>query len=293
MSVKNNTANATKKQSPGRMIWTRLVRNKTSLVSLIFLIILFTVSLGAPLFIDPDLALQMDAKAASTPPCWEHPFGTDIYGRDILLRILFGARISLAIGVISVIIGTVVGGLIGAASAYFGGKVDNWIMRLMDMFQAIPETLMCMCIVSVAGGSVPALIFAMVVSTIPGRCRIVRASVLGVSGKEYVEAAKVAGMSDFKIVLTQMIPNAIGPIIVVATQGVAGIMLTASGLSYLGIGIQPPNPEWGALIAAARDYLRIHPYMCIIPGVVISLTALAFNLLGDGLRDAVDPRLKD
>lgn len=293
MKEKKNTTNAPKKQSPGRMIWTRLVRNKTSFVSLIFLVILFTVSLAAPLFIDPDLALQMDPSSAAVAPCREHLFGTDIYGRDILLRILFGARISLGIGVISVIIGTVIGGLIGAAAAYLGGKVDNIIMRIMDMFQAIPETLMCMCIVAVAGASVSALIFAMVVATIPGRCRIVRASVLGVSGKEYVEAAKVAGMGDFRIVLTQMLPNAIGPIIVVATQGVASIMLTASGLSYLGVGIQPPNPEWGALIAAARDYLRIYPYMCIIPGIVISLTALAFNLLGDGLRDAVDPRLKD
>lgn len=293
MRKKKTTTNAPKKQSPGRMIWIRLVRNKTSLVSLIFLVILFGVALLVPLFIDSDLALKMDPTSASIAPCMEHPFGTDIYGRDIFLRILFGARISLGIGVISVIIGTVIGGLIGAASAYFGGKIDNWIMRLMDMFQAIPETLMCMCIVAVAGGSVPALIFAMVVATIPGRCRIVRASVIGVSGKEYVEAAKVAGMSDFKIVVTQMIPNAIGPIIVVATQGVASIMLTASGLSYLGVGIQPPTPEWGALISAARDYLRIYPYMCIIPGIVISLTALAFNLLGDGLRDAVDPRLKD
>ena len=275
------------------MIWIRLVRNKTSLVSLIFLVALFSVSLIAPLVIDPNLALEMDPASAHLAPSWQHPFGTDIYGRDILLRILFGARISLAIGVISVIIGTAIGGLIGAASAYFGGRADNVIMRIMDMFQAIPETLMSMCIVAVAGASVPALIFAMVVATIPGRCRIVRASVLGVSGKEYVEAAKVAGMRDFKIVLTQMLPNAIGPIIVVATQGVASIMLTASGLSYLGVGIQPPNPEWGALIAAARDYLRIYPYMCIIPGIVISLTALAFNLLGDGLSDAVDPRLKD
>lgn len=275
------------------MIWIRLVRNKTSLVSLIFLVALFSVSLIAPLVIDPNLALEMDPASAHLAPSWQHPFGTDIYGRDILLRILFGARISLAIGVISVIIGTAIGGLIGAASAYFGGRADNVIMRIMDMVQAVPETLMCMCIVAVAGASVPALIFAMVVATIPGRCRIVRASVLGVSGKEYVEAAKVAGMRDFKIVLTQMLPNAIGPIIVVATQGVASIMLTASGLSYLGVGIQPPNPEWGALIAAARDYLRIYPYMCVIPGIVISLTALAFNLLGDGLRDAVDPRLKD
>ena len=293
MRKNKNTTKTHKRMSPGRMIWIRLVRNKTSLVSLIFLVALFSVSLIAPLVIDPNLALEMDPASAHLAPSWQHPFGTDIYGRDILLRILFGARISLAIGVISVIIGTAIGGLIGAASAYFGGRADNVIMRIMDMFQAIPETLMSMCIVAVAGASVPALIFAMVVATIPGRCRIVRASVLGVSGKEYVEAAKVAGMRDFKIVLTQMLPNAIGPIIVVATQGVASIMLTASGLSYLGVGIQPPNPEWGALIAAARDYLRIYPYMCIIPGIVISLTALAFNLLGDGLRDAVDPRLKD
>ena len=293
MSKKNNITSAPKKLSPGKMIWLRMTRNKTSLASMIFLVALFTVAFAAPLFVDPNLALEMHPEAASLAPCKEHIFGTDIYGRDIFLRILLGAKTSLGIGLISVLIGTVIGGLIGAAAAYFGGKVDNLIMRIMDMFQAIPETLMCMCIVAVAGASVPALILAMVVATIPGRCRIVRASVLGVSNKEYVEAAKVAGMSDFKIVVTQMLPNAIGPIIVVATQGVASIMLTAAGLSYLGVGIQPPHPEWGALIAASRDYLRIYPYMCVIPGLVLNVTALAFNLLGDGLRDAVDPRLKD
>lgn len=290
---KTKVSSVSRKQNPAVLIWKRLKRNKSSMVSLIFLGALFLISILAPIILDENLVVAQDASIRCMPPSREHLFGTDIYGRDILIRILFGARISLAIGVISVIGGTVIGGLIGAAAAYFGGRVDNVITRISDMFQAIPETLLCMCVVAAAGASVASLIFAMIVATIPGRLRLVRSTVLGVSSKEYIEAAKVAGMSDFRIVLTQMIPNAIGPVIVVATQGVASIMLTASGLSYLGVGIQPPHPEWGALIAAARDYLRIYPYMCVIPGIVISLTALAFNLLGDGLRDAVDPRLKD
>ncbi len=274
-------------------IWKRLLRNKSSFVSLVFLCLLFTVSFAAPLFIDESLVTTQNAAVRSMPPSSEHWFGTDIYGRDIFVRIIYGARISLAIGLVSVILGTIAGGLLGATAAYFGGVVDEIIMRIIDMFMAIPETLLCLCVVAALGANMTSLIVAMVVATVPSRCRLVRSTMLGVAGREFIEAAKAAGMGNFKIVLTQMLPNAIGPVIVVATQGVANIMLTAAGLSYLGVGIQPPNPEWGAIIAAARDYLRIHPYMCIIPGIVLSLTALAFNLLGDGLRDAVDPRLKD
>ncbi len=289
----NKNVKSGKSQRPGALIWKRLIRNKSSMISCIFLVVLLVVSIFAPLILDEGLVTAQDVNALSQAPSLQHLFGTDIYGRDIFIRIIFGARLSLAIGIISVIVGTTLGGVLGATAAFFGGKIDNIIMRILDMFQAIPETLLSMCIVAVLGASVPTLIVAMIVATVPGRARLVRSTVLGVSGHEYIEAAKIAGMSNFKIVLTQMIPNAIGPVIVVATQGVASIMLTASGLSYLGVGIQPPAPEWGALIAAARDYLRIYPYMCVIPGIVISLTALAFNLLGDGLRDAVDPRLKD
>ena len=280
-------------QSPARQIWKRMMRNKSSMASMIFLICLFAVSFVAPLFIDEGLVYTQNAGIRNMAPNAEHWFGTDIYGRDIFARIMYGARISLSIGVITVFLSTLIGAMLGATAAYFGGVVDDIIMRLTDMFMAVPETLLSMCVVAAFGANMPSLIFAMVVASVPGRCRLVRSTVLGVAGREFVEAAKVSGMNDFKIVTTQMLPNAIGPVIVVATQGIASVMLTAAGLSYLGIGIQQPTPEWGAMISAARDYLRIYPYMCVIPGIVLSLTALAFNLLGDGLRDAVDPRLKD
>ncbi len=279
--------------SPGRVIWQRLKRNKSAYFSLIFLILLIAVAILVPLFVDEELVTKQDLTILHQPPSWAHPFGTDIYGRDIFIRILFGARMSLMIGIVSCTIGTIVGGFIGACAAYFGGVVDNVIMRISDMLQGIPEMLMSICIVTVFGANIPSLIIAMIVAIIAPRCRLVRSTILSVSGREFIEAAKIAGMSDFKIVLTQMVPNSIGPVIVVFTQGVASIMLTAAGLSYLGVGIQPPHPEWGALIAAAREYLRIYPYMCVFPGLVITITSLAFNLLGDGLRDAIDPRLKD
>jgi len=183
--------------------------------------------------------------------------------------------------------------LLGAIAAYFGGKIDSVIMRLTDMFMAIPETLLALCVVAAMGASAVSLIAAMTIACIPGNCRLVRSTVLGIVDTEYVEAARACGMGNFGIIVKEIIPNSLGPIIVVSTQGIANLMLTASSLSYLGMGIQPPNPEWGAMISEAREFLRSDPYMCIIPGIVIVLTALSFNLLGDGLRDAMDPRLKD
>ena len=227
------------------------------------------------------------------PPSAEHWFGTDIYGRDILARVIYGARVSLTIGVVTVIVSTGIGALLGAIAAYYGGFIDEAIMRVCDVLVAVPETLLAMCVVTAMGANATSLITALVIAVVPNRCRLVRSTVLGVAGREYVEAAKAAGMKNLRIILTQIMPNSMGPVIVVSMQGVANMMLTAAGLSYLGVGIQPPTPEWGAIIAQARDYLRIAPYMCVIPGVVLALTALSFNLLGDGLRDALDPKLKD
>ena len=206
---------------------------------------------------------------------------------------VFGSRVSLIIGVVTMVASMVIGGLLGAVAAYFGGVIDSVIMRLTDMFMAIPETLLALCVVAAMGASAVSLVVAMTVACVPGNCRLVRSTVLSIVDSEYVEAARACGMSDLGIIVKEILTNALGPIIVVSTQGVAGIMLTASSLSYLGMGIQPPNPEWGAMISEAREFLRSAPYTCIIPGIVIVLTALSFNLLGDGLRDAMDPRLKD
>ena len=292
-TVSKKTSSKTKRRSPAAQVFRRLMKNKSSFIAFIFICLLVIASVCAGLIFDPDLVYTQNAMEAKQPPSAEHIFGTDIYGRDIFIRILFGARTSLAIGVITILVATTIGLLLGSISAYYGGVVDEIIMRIMDVMLAIPETLLAMCVVCVAGASPVSLIIALVLAIIPTRSRLVRSSVLGIVDREFIEAARAAGMSDFRIIVTQILPNSIGPVIVVSTQGVANMMLTAAGLSYMGLGIQPPSPEWGAIIAAAREYLRLHPYMCVIPGVVLAVTALAFNLLGDGLRDALDPRLKD
>lgn len=300
-TVKNNTTTTPqktkkrkyKKQSAAGQVWHRLLKNKSSVAGLIFLVILVTLTVSANLFIDENLVTYQDYTIRSQPPSAEHWFGTDIYGRDIFARVIYGARISLTIGVVTVILSTAIGGLLGAIAAYYGGIIDSVIMRICDVLVAVPETLLAMCVVTAMGASASSLIAALVVAVVPNRCRLVRSTVLGIASREYVEAARAAGMKSFRIILTQILPNSIGPVIVVSMQGVANMMLTAASLSYLGIGIQPPTPEWGAIIAGAREYLRVSPYMCVIPGIVLALTALSFNLLGDGLRDALDPKLKD
>lgn len=284
---------AARGNSMGKDIWRRLLRDKSSVVSLGFLCVIILLAIFANVLFDETLVTQQNIAMRNNPPSWEHWFGTDLYGRDIFIRMVFGSRVSLTIGIVTMAVSMIIGGLLGAVAAYFGGKLDGIIMRFTDMFMAIPETLLALCVVAAMGASATSLIVAMTVAAIPGNCRLVRSTVLGIVDTEYVEAARACGMKNLGIIIKEIIPNSLGPIIVVSTQGVANLMLTASSLSYLGMGIQPPNPEWGAMISEAREFLRNDPYMCIIPGIVIVLTALSFNLLGDGLRDAMDPRLKD
>lgn len=274
-------------------IWRRLLRDKSSVVSMGFLCLIVLLAIFANVLFDESLVTMQDTAIRNNPPSWDHWFGTDLYGRDIFIRMVFGSRVSLTIGIVTMGVSMIIGGLLGAIAAYFGGKIDGIIMRFTDMFMAIPETLLALCVVAAMGASAVSLIAAMTVAAVPGNCRLVRSTVLSIVDTEYVEAARACGMRDIGIIVKEIIPNSLGPIIVVSTQGIANLMLTASSLSYLGMGIQPPNPEWGAMISEAREFLRSDPYMCIIPGIVIVLTALSFNLLGDGLRDAMDPRLKD
>ncbi|MDW7670773.1 MAG: ABC transporter permease [Bacillota bacterium] len=274
-------------------IWKRVMRDKSSVFSFVFLCILIFVALFANFLVDESLVTAQNVAERIQSPSAAHWFGTDLYGRDIFARIVYGSRVSLSIGVFTVIISTTIGGLLGAIAAYFGGKLDDIIMRITDIFLAIPEQLLAMCVVAAMGATPISVISALSVAVIPNRTRLVRSTVLSIVDTQYVEAARAAGMRDFGIILKEILPNTLGPIIVVSTQGIASIMLTASSLSYLGVGIQPPTPEWGAIIFEAREFLRLAPYMCILPGLVIVATALSFNLMGDGLRDALDPRLKD
>jgi len=283
----------TKKKSPGREIWKRMMKDKSSMVSLIFICCLFFVAIFANFLIDESRVTAQNVAERIQGPSLTHWFGTDLYGRDIFARVVYGSRVSLSIGIFTVIISTTIGGLLGAIAAYFGGRLDDVIMRITDVFLAIPEQLLAICVVAAMGATPISVIAALSIAVIPNRTRLVRSTVLGIVDTQYVEAARACGMRDFGIIVKEILPNTLGPIIVVSTQGIASIMLTASSLSYLGVGIQPPTPEWGAIIFEAREFLRLAPYMCVLPGIAIVLTALSFNLMGDGLRDALDPRLKD
>lgn len=279
--------------SRSKEIWMRLMRDKSSVISLGFIVILILVSVFANFLIDESLVTEQNVAERIQGPSAKHLFGTDLYGRDIFARVVYGSRISLSIGLFTVFISTAIGGLLGAIAAYFGGSIDSIIMRITDVFLAIPEQLLAMTVVAALGASPASVIAALSVAVIPNRTRLVRSAVLGIVDTQYVEAARAVGMNSQGIIFKEIIPNTFGPVIVVSTQGIASIILTVSSLSYLGVGIQPPTPEWGSIIFEAREFLRIAPYMILLPGLVIVLTALAFNLVGDGLRDALDPRLKD
>ena len=225
-------------------------------------------------------------------PSAKHLLGTDEFGRDIMSRLIYGARVSLQVGFIAVGISLVVGGLLGAFSGFYGGTLDNVIMRVMDVLLAVPQTLLAIAIAAALGPGLFNMMIAVGISAVPNYARIVRSSVLSIRGMEYVEAARAVGSSDFRIILRHIIPNSMAPIIVQSTLGVASAILNAAGLSFIGLGIQPPNPEWGAMLSGGRQYIRDFPHLTLYPGLAIMLTILALNFLGDGLRDALDPKLK-
>jgi peptide/nickel transport system permease protein len=279
------------KTGPWRDAWKRLKRNKSAMISLA-IILFFVVLAFFPQYIAPQGYDEQNYSLAFTAPCKEYPLGTDNFGRDILSRLIWGAQMSLTIGVVSIIFSVIAGGLIGAVSGFYGGKVDNLLMRFMDILLAIPSMLLAIAIAAALGGSLFNLMLAISISSVPGYARIVRGSVMSIKDQEFVEATKVIGASNARLIFRHMIPNALAPIIVQATLGIAGAIICACGLSYLGLGIQPPVAEWGTMLSSARQYIRSYPYMVIFPGLTIMISVGAFNLLGDGLRDALDPRMK-
>lgn len=223
-------------------------------------------------------------------PSRDYLLGTDEFGRDILSRLIYGARVSLQVGFIAVSIALVAGGTLGAMAGYYGGKADNLIMRVMDVMLSIPQTLLAIAIAAALGPGLLNLMIAVGISATPRYARIVRSSVLSIRDMEFVEAAHAVGSSDFRIILKHIIPNSMAPIIVQSTLGVASAILNAAGLSFIGLGIQPPNPEWGAMLSGGRQYIRDYPHLTLYPGLTIMITILALNFLGDGLRDALDPK---
>jgi len=282
-----------KKNSQFKEAYKRLLRNKTAVLGMIIVVLLILMALTAPLIYDYDTqVIKQHIDERQLGPSAAHPFGTDETGRDILARVVYGSRTSLSVGASSVAIALLAGGFLGALAGFYGGMFDNVIMRIMDIFLAIPGTLFAITIVAALGPNTTNLMIAMSISSIPRFARIVRGPVLTVRDSEYVEAARAIGAKNGRIIFGHVIPNSLAPVIVQTTLEVASIILSIAGLSFLGLGVQAPAPEWGAMLSSARTYLREYTYMAIFPGLAIVITILALNLLGDGLRDALDPRLK-
>lgn len=269
-----------------------LSRNKMAILGLIILILLLIMGIFAD-FIAPYHYAEQDLSNAFQHPNSAHWFGTDEFGRDIFSRVIYGARTSLLVGFVSVGIAVVVGGTLGAIAGYYGKGADNLIMRLMDILLAIPQTLLAIAIVAALGTGLVNLMIAVGISSVPTYARIVRASVLTIREEEYIEAAKASGTDNSKIIIKHILPNCLAPVIVQVTLGMAGAILTAAGMSFIGLGIQAPNAEWGNMLSTGRDYIRGYSYMTMFPGLAIVITVLSLNLLGDGLRDALDPKLRN
>ena len=273
--------------------WKRLRKNKGAMIGLFIVVVLFLLAIFAGVIFDYDTdVIGQNYNELLQEPSWKHPFGTDEMGRDLLARIIYGSRASLFISFAAVCLAAVIGCFFGAISGYFGGMVDSIIMRITDMLLAIPETLFATTLVAALGTSTFTLIIALAISNIPIYCRLLRGSVMTQRGSEHIEAARAIGAKTSTIIWTHILPNCIAPVLVQFTLSIAVTILTISGLSFLGLGVAPPKPEWGALLSSSRSYMREHTYLTIFPGLAIMTTILSLNLLGDGLRDALDPRLR-
>ncbi len=273
------------------LIWQQFRRNRAAVAGGCVVIVLVLVAAFAGTLAPTDPILVFPEQRL-LPPSRMHVFGTDELGRDVLSRIMFGARISMTVGLISVTIAGSIGVILGLLSGYLGGWIDNLIMRLIDILLAFPGILLAIVIAGALGPGLRNVMIAVGIFSVPSYARVVRASTLSVKALDYVEALRALGASDARVLFRHILINVSAPIIVLSTLGVATAILSAAGLSFIGLGAQPPTPEWGAMLSQARAYLRNEWWMATFPGLAIMITVLAVNLLGDGLRDALDPRLR-
>ena len=279
-----------KRRTRAQEIWHRLLQNKGAVIGMIFLTVLVLAAALSPVIFDYETdVIGQNISERLMHPCAAHPFGTDEVGRDLFARVIYGARYSLAIGVGAVLLGLCVGLVTGSLAGFYGGIIDSILMRAIDIFYSIPNIMTAVVIVSVLGTSTFNLIIALAFSCASSFGRIVRAQVMTIRDQEYVESSYAMGLPTWKIILKHILPNCLSPIIVQVTLLIGSTIISASSLS---IGIPAPSPEWGALLSAGRSHIRDASYMCVIPGLAVMLTVLALNLLGDGLRDALDPKLK-
>ncbi len=291
-------------QQSGRSLWQdawrRFKKNKMAMISLCFIGLLALMAFSTIIIDIVTNKSILDSKVISQnlinrlqPPSAKHIFGLDEFGRDIFLRIIWGTRYSLFMSTISISAAIIIGSVIGAVSGYYGGVVDNILMRIMDIMLSLPYILLTIAIVAALGPGLVNVLISISISYIPEFARVVRGSVLSIREREFIEASRSVGASDMVIIFKQIVPNSLAPLIVQATLGVAGAILSIAGLSFLGLGIQPPLPEWGAMLTNARTYIRDAWHITAFPGLMILLTILALNIVGDGLRDALDPKLKN
>ncbi len=290
---KNAKRKKPRKSTPGYEAWKRFKRNPTALIGLAVVIILILIAIFAPLIAPYDYQLQDYSQwPMNQPPSAAHLFGSDALGRDIFSRVIYGTRYSLLIALFCTIAAFFSGGLLGIIAGYFGGKVDTIIMRIMDIFQAIPMIMMAMCIVAVLGSGIPQLVGAIMFASMPTMARNNRAAILRVRGNDYIEASEAIGVGQVKMIVKHMIPNAVGVMIIYFVGFLAVSIMMMSSMSYIGVGLAEPTPEWGLILNSGKDYMLTDPYMMMFPALFIMITCFAFNLMGDGLRDAFDPRLK-
>lgn len=279
--------------SQGKSILRRFLKNRMAVIGLIVFTILICIMLFSNWIVPIEKCYEQNLTNKLKPPSATHIMGTDEMGRDVFARIVHGSKRSISIGIIVTLIAASLGIVLGAISGYFGGKIDMIIMRLSDVLMSIPYILFCITVITALGLGMGSLIVAMCIAITPSYARIVRASVLSLKGVEYIEAATATGCKAPRIIFRHIIPNVIGPIIVKGTVGTASVILGAASLSFIGLGFQPPSPEWGTMMSTARTYMRVAPHLIVIPGLFIMITTLSLNLMGDGLRDALDPRLRN
>ena len=282
-----------KTSSPLRETFYRFCRNKVSLFGLMIVICIILVILFGEWISPYELGVKQDIRNRLQGPSMAHWFGTDGYGRDIFSRVIHGTKYTMVIAVPATFCAQLIGAMLGACAAFYSRWLDDILMRILDVFQAIPGTLLALAIVAALGTSLPNLVIAMMISRIPGATRSARAVMLSLVGQDHIEAARSYGSRDYQLIFRHIIPNALGPIIVDFTINLSAITLQVSSLSYIGLGVQPPTPEWGVLLSEAREFMQVAAHTILFPGLAILFAALAFNLVGDGLRDALDPRLRD
>jgi len=282
-----NEAKATRRS---RRLWRRFTKNRAALIGLGLVIIEVILAVFAPL-VAPYDPVKMDLRSARQPPSSEHLLGADELGRDVLSRIIYGCRISLTLGLVSVGIGLSFGMLLGSPSGYFGGRFDIVVMRFIDVLMSFPTILLAILVVTVVGPGLYNAMLAVGVAQIPLYARLIRGLILTLKEKEFVDAARALGVGNTRIISRHILPNCLSPLLVQVTLNIASAILSAAALGFLGLGAQPPTPEWGAMLSKGRMYMRVAPHITIFPGLAIMLTVLAFNLMGDGLRDAMDPRM--